>query len=113
MRTIKNSGFCVKPGQNLFFSACFLALGTGLSGRLQAASPNRYDVVVADSQATIYAFSPQTGQRVIISQADKLDRPYDVARNHDGNLVVSDTGTLRIVLINPSTGQQTVLAEGA
>src|SRR5262249_2277030 len=36
----------------------------------------------------------------------------DVARNRDGNLGVSDSGTLRIVLINPSTGQQTVLAEG-
>jgi sugar lactone lactonase YvrE len=84
-----------------------------LAGALHAGtSLNHLDVVVADSQATIYAYSAQTGQRSIVAQGDKLDRPYDLARNKDGNFIVSDTGTLRIVQVNPATRQQTVLAEG-
>jgi len=94
------------------FSSTWMLAGLALAGTLQAAPPSHFDVMVADSQATIYAFNPQTGQQAIIAQGDKLDRPYDLARDRDGNIVVSDTGTLRIVQVNPSTGQQTVLAEG-
>jgi streptogramin lyase len=67
---------------------------------------------VADSQATIYSFNPQNRHRTIIAQNGSLSRPYDLARNRDGNIIVSDTGTLRIIQVNPVTGQQTVLAEG-
>jgi streptogramin lyase len=86
--------------------------GMALAGSLNAASLNHVDVIVADSQATVYAFNPQTGQSAIIAQQDKLDRPYDLARKSDGNILVSDTGTLRIVQVNPLTSEQTVVAEG-
>src|SRR5882724_9185387 len=97
--------------QNLFTSARLLLAGITLAGSLNAASI-KYDVIVADSQATLYAVSLQTKHRVIIAQSDKLDRPYDVARKSDGNVIVSDTGnTPRIVQVS-LTGQQTVIAEG-
>jgi len=111
---MKNTTYakCGNFGQNSFTSASLLLAGLFLAGGLEAAQINRLDVIVADSQATIYAVSLQTGQRAIIAQQDKLDRPYDLARNRDGNIIVSDTGTLRIVQVNPLTGQQAVLAEG-
>ena len=110
----KYSGY-TSLSQNLFTSPRLLLAGLALAGTLQAGAPplNHFDIIVADSQATVYSYNPQTRQRTIIAQNDKLDRPYDVARKSDGNIVVSDTGTLRIVQINPSTGQQTVLAEGS
>jgi streptogramin lyase len=99
--------------ENLFTSARLLLAGITLVGSLNAAPAPRYDVVVADSQATLYAVSLQTKHSVIIAQGDKLSSPYDVARKSDGNLVVSDTGSLRIIQVNPLTRQQTVLAEGS
>jgi len=97
--------------QNIFTSARLLLAGITLAGSLNAA-PVKYDVIVADSQATLYAVSLQTKHRVIIAQNGKLDRPYDVARKSDGNIIVSDTGnTPRIVQVS-LTGQQTVIAEG-
>lgn len=89
-----------------------LLVGMALAGAVNAASPHDFDVIVADSQATVYALNPRTRERVIIAHQDKLDRPYDVASDRNGNIVVSDTGTLRIVQVNPLTGEQTVLAEG-
>src|SRR5882724_1600057 len=97
--------------QNIFTSARLLLAGITVAGSLNAAPATKYDVVVADSQATLYAVSIQTKHRVIIAQNDKLNRPYDVARKSDGNLIVSDTGIPRIVQVS-LTGQQTVIAEG-
>ena len=97
--------------QNILTSARLLLAGITLAGSLNAA-PVKYDVVVADSQATLYAVSLQTKHRVIIAQNDKLNRPYDVARKSDGNIIVSDTGIPRIIQVS-LTGQQTVIAEGS
>ena len=41
----------------------------------------------------------------IVAQQDKLARPYDLARDRDGNIVVSDSGTLRVVLSNNANSQ--------
>lgn len=91
-----------------FGAACLLA-GMTLLATLNAAD---FDVVVADSQATVYALNPRTGERAIIAQQDKLSCPYDVASDGKGNILVSDTGTMRIVRVSLATQQQTVLAEG-
>jgi DNA-binding beta-propeller fold protein YncE len=105
----KFKGFGGLTGR-MFGSACILA---GLTlGTLNAAAPKDFDVIVADSEATIYALNPRTGGRAIITQHDKLNRPYDVACDRTGNVVVSDSGSLRIVGVNLSTGEQTVVAEG-
>src|SRR5262245_31518158 len=89
-----------------------LLVGMALASTLQAASPKNFDVIVADSEATIYALNPRTSERAIVAHQDKLERPYDVAPDRNGNIVVSDTSTFRIVHVNLSTHEQTVLAEG-
>jgi len=81
-------------------------------GALSAAPMDHCDVIVADSSGTVYLFNPQTQERTVIARGVKLDRPYKLILDCDGNIVVSDTGTLRIVRINPRTREQTVLADG-
>lgn len=82
-----------------------------LVGPTSAAQFDQCEIVVADSWGTIYLFSPRTGDRVIISQWGELDRPYKMIRDRKGNILVSDTGTLSIVLINSATREQTVIAK--
>src|SRR5438046_897409 len=113
MNTILKYAGQGKLGSNFFAVGRLLLAGTALATGLNAAPINRFDVIVADSQATIYAVSAQTQQRVIIAQQGYLNRPYDLARKSDGNLIVSDTGNLSIVQVNPSTGQQSLIAQGA
>jgi sugar lactone lactonase YvrE len=105
IKNFKGYGALAASTMGLFAGMAFLST-------LEAASPNHFDVIVADSQATIYAVNPRTGERAIVAHQDKLDRPYDVAADRNGNIIVSDTGTLRIVHVNLSTHEQTVLAEG-
>jgi hypothetical protein len=83
-----------------------------LAGALGAAPLDHFRILVADSQATVYLYDLESGDRAVIAQGLTLDRPYDVVQDHKGNIVVSDTGTLRIVSINPVTRQQTVIAAG-
>jgi len=97
---------------NLFAAGHVFLASTALATGLNAASINRSDVIVADSQATIYAVSAQTQARVIIAQQGYLNQPYDLARKTDGNLIVSDTGSQSIIQVNPSTGQQSLIAQG-
>jgi sugar lactone lactonase YvrE len=82
-----------------------------LVGPTRAAQLDQCDMVVADSWGTVYLFRPRTGERVIIGQWGKLDRPYKLIRDRKGNIVVSDTGTLSLVHINSATKEQTVIAE--
>ena len=102
----------VGRGNNTLSSSWLLLAAAALTSTLNAASINHFDIIVADSEATIYALNPRTGERSIVAQQDKLARPYDLARDRDGNIVVSDSGTLRVVRVNPTTHEQTVLAEG-
>lgn len=83
-----------------------------LPGVLRAAPLNQCNIIVADSQGTVYLCDAQAGERIILAQGGILDRPYKLARDLKGNIVVTDTGTLRVALINPATGQQAILAQG-
>src|SRR5262245_33253297 len=70
MKDSTNKGQGIKT-----FAACLLA-GMTFLATVNAAD---FDVVVADSQATVYSLNPRTGVRTIIAQQDKLSCPYDVA----------------------------------
>lgn len=98
------------------FAAVGLALaGFALTGTLNAESLQgipQYELLVADSQSTVYSVNPRTGERAIVAQGGFLGMPYDLAVKRDGTVAVSDTGTRRIVQVNPATQQQVVLAEG-
>jgi streptogramin lyase len=110
----KNNNFAgrVNFGFNAFTTVGFALAGIALTGTLNAGPIQPFNVLVADSQATIYSVNPRTREQTIVAQGGKLDRPYDLAVQGDGTIVVSDTITRRIVQVNPSTHEQTVVAEG-
>src|SRR5438093_7668984 len=112
MTKINNYAGRANLGLNAFTSVGLLLAGIALTGTLNAGPLHNFNVLVADSQSTVYSVDPRTGERAIIAQGGKLDRPYDLALNRDGSIVVSDTATLRIVQIDAATHEQTVLAEG-
>src|SRR5262245_51703936 len=104
MKKVDSYAGCAKAG--------LLIAGIALAGTLNARPLHSYNVLVADSQATVYSVDPRTGEKSIVAQGEYLSRPYDLALKRDGTIVVSDTATLRLVGINPATGEQSVLAEG-
>src|SRR6266581_1077310 len=63
MNTISTYAGQGKLRSNLFAAGRLLLAGTALATGLNAAPINRFDVIVADSQATIYAVSAQTPSR--------------------------------------------------
>src|SRR6266536_557273 len=97
MKKIKNYAGRGDLGRSAFISVGLLLAGVAFTGNLNAGTLQHFDVLVADSQATVYRVDPRTGERTIIAQGGKLDRPYDLVQKRDGSVVVSDTGTLRIV----------------
>jgi len=110
----KNNSFAGRAnlGFNAFATVGFTLAGLALTGTLNAGPLQPFNVLVADSQATVYSVNLGTRERTIVAQGGKLDRPYDLAVQRDGTIVVSDTATLRIVRVNPVTQEQTVVAEG-
>src|SRR5881397_1872218 len=97
MTKINNYAGRANLGLNAFTSVGLLLAGIALTGTLNAGPLHNFNVLVADSQSTVYSVDPRTGERAIIAQGGKLDRPYDLALNRDGSIVVSDTATLRII----------------
>src|SRR5438105_12524189 len=87
------------------------AAGLAFADALGAAAVKLPNIVVADSQSTVYIFSPQTGQKDALVQGDTRVRPYDVVVDSKGNVIFSDTGLLRIVRVDPRNGQQEVLVQ--
>lgn len=112
MTKIKIHAGCGNLGLNAISSAALLLAGVALAGTLNAKPVQQYNVLVADSQATIYSVNPRTGERAIVTQGDKLNMPYDLALNREGTIVVSDSAGRRILYVNPVTGEQTILAQG-
>lgn len=109
-RTLKRQG---RREWNALVLGLFALNWLGWVGVIRAAPIDRCNIIVADSQATVYQYDPQTGKREIIAQGGALIRPYDVVLDNQGNIVVSDTGSLKIVRVNPFTRAQSILAEGA
>ncbi len=87
------------------------AAALAFADALGAATAKLPNFVVADSQSTVYIYSPQTGQQYALVQGDARVRPYDVVIDSKGYVIFSDTGLFRIVRVDPRNGQQDVLAQ--
>jgi hypothetical protein len=77
-----------------------------------AAPSDRCEIVFADSQAAVLRADSLTGGHAVISRDNKLMQPFGVAVGKSGELFVSDTGCLGLLGINPSSGEQRVIACG-
>jgi DNA-binding beta-propeller fold protein YncE len=97
---------------------------TLMSGTAWAAPGDPYVVYTANSFATgavILRADPATGSLVEISrngpQGTLFQRPYDVAVEPDGNLVVADIGVPNrrdgaVIRVDPLTGRQSLVSSG-
>jgi DNA-binding beta-propeller fold protein YncE len=97
---------------------------TFLPGTAMAAPADPFVVYTANSFATgavILRTDPATGSLVEISrngpQGTLFQRPYDLAVEPDGNLVVADLGVPNrrdgaVIRVNPLTGRQSLVSSG-
>jgi DNA-binding beta-propeller fold protein YncE len=97
---------------------------TLMSGTALAAPGDPYVVYTANSFSTgavILRTEPATGSLVEISrngpQGNLFQRPYDLAVESDGNLVVADLGEPNrkdgaVIRVDPLTGQQSLVSSG-
>jgi DNA-binding beta-propeller fold protein YncE len=95
-----------------------------MSGTALAAPGDPYVVYTANSFSTgavILRTDPGTGSLVEISrngpQGTLFDRPYDLALESDGNLVVADLGVPNrkdgaVIRVDPLTGRQSLVSSG-
>src|SRR5437867_10335450 len=82
--------------------------------RAMAASPFQVgDILYTDSFGAVFSLSAATGERVKVASGGKLERPFGIALDANGDILVSDTGAQAIIRINALTGAQTVVADGA
>src|SRR5437867_10515646 len=76
-----------------------------------AASPfEEGDILYTDSFGAVIGIRPATGQRTIVASGGRLVQPFGIAVDTDGDILVSDTGSLAIIRIDSLTGSQTVIA---
>jgi hypothetical protein len=86
---------------------------TVIAARAIAASPFQAgDILYTDSFGAVFKLNAATGERAMITSAGKLVRPYGIALEANGDVLVSDTGAQAIIRINSLTGSQTVVATG-
>ncbi len=92
--------------------AAVLAI-TFIAARAVAASPFQDgDILYTDSSAAVIGINPATGQRTIVASGGRLLRPFGIALDANGDVLVSDTGSQAIIRIDSLTGSQTAVAVG-
>jgi len=68
------------------------------------------DIVIADSNAGLLKFDPVLRELSVLSAGEPLSRPYGIAIDPKGNLLVTDTGTRAVIRVSPATGKKEILA---
>lgn len=87
---------------------------TVIAARAIAASPFQTgDILYTDSFGAVFRLNAATGERTTLASGGKLARPYGIALEANGDVLVSDTGAQAIIRIKSPTGSQTVVAAGA
>ncbi len=83
-----------------------------LAAKPAAAPFEAGNILYTDSSGGVIAINPVRGERMVVASAGRLVRPFGIAVNANGDVFVSDTGSLAIIRIDPLTGSQTVIAAG-
>ncbi|MGO9453064.1 MAG: hypothetical protein ACLQDV_18800 [Candidatus Binataceae bacterium] len=111
-----------RPSRRRFIIVVILAIAAfAVAGRMSRLSAQTGASSTADSGKTIYVagndpsgadtgivgVDPKTGSQWMVSKGGIFQRPYGVAIDPDGTLVVSDPEADAIVRVDATTGQQT------
>jgi len=68
-------------------------------------------ILITDSEGTVLVIDPVSGSEVHY-QGGLLQRPYGIAIDRDGTILVTDTSALAVIRIDPRTGRQEVVVSG-
>jgi hypothetical protein len=75
-------------------------------------TPTRTDVVFTDSQAAVLKTSTSTHGSALVAEGQKLDQPFGICVCPNGEYLVTDTGCLAIIGVNPADGTQRIVSRG-
>jgi streptogramin lyase len=75
-------------------------------------TPARTDVVFTDSQAAVLKTSTSTHGAAVVAEGQRLDQPFGICVCPSGEYLVTDTGCLAIIGVNPANGTQRVVSSG-
>src|SRR5262245_46823532 len=92
--------------------AAVLAIAFVAARPVAAAAFQAGDILYTDSSAAIIGINPATGQRTIIASGGRLARPFGIALDANGDVLVSDTLARAIIRIDSRTGAQAIVASG-
>lgn len=74
-------------------------------------SQNHLEIVFTDSQAAIFK-ADNARNPVLVANGQKLDQPFGICVGNDGQYLVSDTGCMSIIVVDPRSGKQRTVASG-
>jgi hypothetical protein len=72
----------------------------------------RLEIVFTDSQAALFK-ADSTGQSpVLFASGQKLEQPFGICVGNNGQYLVTDTGCMALIAVDPVTGVQQTVASG-
>ena len=107
-----NSIFSSLQSPSLAKLAATLVLTLIAAAKIAAAPFEEGDILYTDSAGAVIGISQATGERIVVASGGRLVRPLGIAVDGNGDVLVSDTGSLAIIRIDSLTGSQTVIASG-
>ena len=100
----------------LFLVINNLAFGAATAGhsspRPEVDRQARTEIVFTDSQAAILKASTSVRGAQVVASGQRLDQPFGISIRANGEYLVTDTGCMALIGVNPATGSQRVVSSG-
>jgi len=100
----------LNPASFRFAALSLSAVATFGSALLAHAGQNRDAILFADSQAAVLMVNGTSTTPTPVAVNNKLTQPFGICVGVDGEYFVSDTGSMGIIGINPTTGDQRMVS---
>ncbi len=100
------------PVSNRLAALSLSAAATFGSALLAQGGQNNDAILFTDSQAAVLRTDIASSAPATVAVGQKLMQPFGICVGRDGEYLVSDTGSMGIVGINPATGQQRMVSSG-
>ena len=88
------------------------ALAAGRTSTRQVSDRSQSDIVFTDSQAAVLKTSTATPGTAVVAAGQKLNQPFGICVRPNGECLVTDTGCLAIIGVDPASGTQRVVSTG-
>jgi hypothetical protein len=82
------------------------------ASRQSANSQARTEIVFTDSQAAVLKADTSKSGAQVVAAGQKLEQPFGICACPNGEYLVTDTGCMALIGVNPSTGDQRLVSAG-